>query len=119
MEMKCSLNILANLIARQAAKHYHFIFNKTAIEEACCFTHSHAFTLNKMYIVRELPCSSKPNVVREYGGVVDVVITMNSINPINHRNSQTCCQGTFLEFIYHVDPHCRCGLRSRDTPTTT
>uniref|UniRef100_A0A2P2LKT9 Uncharacterized protein n=1 Tax=Rhizophora mucronata TaxID=61149 RepID=A0A2P2LKT9_RHIMU len=36
--------------------------------------------------------SSKPNIVREYRCIIDIVMAMYCINPIYHRNSQTARQ---------------------------
>ena len=42
----------------------------------------------KVYI-KYLPGDTKPNIVRENSGIVHVVVAMNCINPINHRNPET------------------------------
>jgi len=35
-----------------------------------------------MVLILYLPGSSKPNIVREDGSPIDIVVTLNSINPI-------------------------------------
>lgn len=35
------------------------------------------------------PGSSKPNIMGKYGSIIDIVVPMNSINPVNHWDPQT------------------------------
>jgi hypothetical protein len=37
----------------------------------------------------DLPGSSQTNIVRKNSSIVDIVVTVNGIDPINHRNAKT------------------------------
>lgn len=40
--------------------------------------------------VENLPRCSKADIMRKYGGVIDIIVSMNSIDSIDHWNSKTC-----------------------------
>lgn len=37
---------------------------------------------------KDLPGGTKADIMGKYGGLVDIVVSMNSINTINHRYSK-------------------------------
>lgn len=66
-----------------------------------------------------LPGCSEANIMREYCGFIDVIMPMNSINPVYERNSQSRRKGSLLKTINHIHPVFRTSLRAWHTPSTT
>lgn len=65
-----------------------------------------------------MPSCSKPNIVGKYCSIVYIVMSMDSINAINHWNAQTAGQRPILKPIYHINPILSSSLRKWRTSTT-
>ncbi|CAA7403957.1 unnamed protein product [Spirodela intermedia] len=65
---------------------------------------------------RELPGDTEADVVGEDGGLEDVVVAMDSVDAVNHRNAEAGREAALLEPIDHVEPLLGGGPRRRDAP---
>lgn len=65
-----------------------------------------------------MPGDAKTNIVRENGCIVDTIVTMNCVDPVNHRYPQTRRQRPFLDLIHGIHPSFCRSLRLRGAPSS-
>ena len=73
----------------------------------------------KIMLIMHLPGDSKAHIMRKNGCIVHIVVAMNSINSIYHRDCKTSGHSPFLKIVHCINPLLCSSLRSRDTPSTT
>nr|GLL43261.1 Os02g0131500 [Ipomoea trifida] len=82
--------------------------------------HSHSM-ISKTWIMKSklVPGDTKPNIVGEDGGLINIIVAMNCINSINDGNPEAGRKSTSLKLVKHVNPILNRGLRCWPTPSTT